>query len=191
MFSLIWQLIKLIKHALPFLNEVTNPNDARDEKDQAVINHLRTLIRTALWRVLMVAIFSVVTLYVVIPLHTENAVLRQENIELEDRIKYLRERLESAQASRDETNKQVTQLEIRLMNRDSELKGVRDNLEHCYKVGCGPTTKVIDLPKPKSTSSTTTTVKPKPVTSKPPTVKLPQGNNNISKTVSDRLDNIN
>lgn len=193
MLGLLWQLIKLIKHALPFLNEVANPNDAKDEKDRIIIDNLRSLIRTALWRILMVAIFFFTTLYVVIPLHTENAVLKQENNGLEERIEYLRKRLESAQTAREEVNKQMNQMEIRLINKDSELKVIRDKLEHCYQVGCGAeykSTKVLDptsLPKSSSVKETGSRVSVKSGGNP----KTPSQKSAIPKHVIDRLDTLN
>lgn len=87
MFSIIWNLIKSLRYLLPFLNEVTDERDADISKDDLYrIEQLKKLLSLAIWRIIYLVILVSVVYWGVIPLYTENAVLKQEINDRDRRI---------------------------------------------------------------------------------------------------------
>lgn len=97
MFGILWSLIKSARYLLPFLNEVTDENDKNiSSEDLLRIQQLKKMLSLAIWRIIYLVIVVSVVYWGVIPLHTENAVLKQELSERDKRIITINEEFRQA-----------------------------------------------------------------------------------------------
>lgn len=110
MLGAIWSIIKSLRYVLPFLSEVTDENDKNITSEDLVrIRQLKKMLSLAIWRIIYLVIIVSVVYWGVIPLYTENAVLRQEVSERDKKIGEYRGRVQSA---RDEVRRLTESLII-------------------------------------------------------------------------------
>lgn len=130
MLNVIWQFIKVLRYLLPFLKEVTS-KPGEDECDENKRLILHRAVRKFIWSTVKFAVFLIVVFFVVIPLHTENQVLkgqvaslRHENAEIREVDRQLRE-------SQMNTQNNFRDQGFRLTQQDDEIRQLNNRLTLC------------------------------------------------------------
>lgn len=121
-----WQpiltLFKLIKTSLPFLTEVADEKECKDENDKTVVRRLKALLHSALWRIIFFTIFCLVVFYYSIPLSSENRTLRMELINKQQQIIATGNRIDKLMENLAKAQQDSLRCDTRLTHRDEELK---------------------------------------------------------------------
>lgn len=121
MFSVIWSIIKSSRYFLPFINEVIDEKSGDvSGEDLLRIQQLKKMLSLAIWRIIYLVIVVSIVYWGIIPLYTENAVLRQE---VNERDKKIIEISEEARKAKNETRR-VTESLIVYTN---DLKSVTED----------------------------------------------------------------
>lgn len=131
MLSFLWHLIKAFRYLLPYLHEVSDERYCQDDSDLLRAKRIRELIKMILWRFIFFGLFGSMIFWVVVPLHTRNAVLTQELQNRDTRIVILQREIREVRNTNHYLEKEIEHLRIDNENNEEEMNRIRFEFSDC------------------------------------------------------------
>lgn len=131
MLSFTWHLLKAFRYLLPYLNEVSDERYCEDDSDRLKAKRIRELIRMVLWRLIFFVSFAVLIFWVVVPLHTRNAVLVQELTNRDNKITTLQTELRDLRGDFKKIDKETERYRLSYENKVLEVDRLSEALSEC------------------------------------------------------------